>query len=62
MKIGGVSIILLLGVANMLLLTFQLMSGFHRIRVPVSVHKKTGVVLFFCAIIHGLLAALASAL
>ncbi|MBN2078184.1 MAG: hypothetical protein JW838_04410 [Spirochaetes bacterium] len=62
MKIGGVSIILLLGVVNMLLLAFQLMTGLHRIKVPIGVHKKTGVVLFFCALIHGLLAALANAL
>ena len=60
MKLFGVSIILLLGIVNLLLLAFQLLSGFHRIRVPMGVHKRTGVVLAITAVIHGLLGILAS--
>ncbi|OHD65917.1 MAG: hypothetical protein A2176_03695 [Spirochaetes bacterium RBG_13_51_14] len=61
MNIGGVSIILALGIANFLLLIFQLLSGFHKIKVPMGVHKKTGVALFIIVLIHGVLAILANA-
>lgn len=60
MKLFGVSIILLLGIVNLLLLTFQLLSGLHKIPVPLGVHKRTGVILFITATIHGLLGILAS--
>jgi hypothetical protein len=55
MTIGGVSIILIGGLVNLILLLFQLLSGLHYIKVPFGVHKKTGIVLVFCAIIHGIL-------
>ncbi len=53
------SIILVLGIANMLLVCFQLLTGMHRIRVPLGVHKKTGIALFICALLHALLALVA---
>lgn len=59
MAIGGISIILILGVVNFLLLLFQLASGLHWIKVPFGTHKKTGIALFVTATIHGLLAILA---
>ena len=59
MKIGGVSIILILGLCNFALLLFQMSSGLRWIRVPFAVHKKTGITLFIVAAIHGTLAALA---
>jgi hypothetical protein len=55
MTIGGVSIILIGGLVNLILLLFQLLSGLHYIKVPFGVHKKTGIILVFCAIIHGIL-------
>ena len=60
MQIGGISIILLLGVVNALLLLFQLLSGFRVIKVSYSIHKKTGILLFFTAFIHGALGIVAS--
>jgi hypothetical protein len=59
MKIGGISIILILGICNFVLLLWQLSSGLRWIRVPLGVHRKTGITLFIIAIIHGTLAILA---
>jgi hypothetical protein len=59
MTIGGVSIILIGGIINMALILFQLLSGLRYIKVPFGVHRKTGILLVFCAIIHGLLGFLA---
>jgi hypothetical protein len=59
MKIGGISIILILGICNFVLLLWQLSSGLRWIRVPFGVHRKTGITLFIIAIIHGTLAILA---
>ncbi len=58
--IGGVSIILLLGIANMLLVLFQLLSGLRVIRVPMGVHRKTGIALAVFAALHGILAMLSN--
>ena len=60
MTIAGVSIILILGILNFLLLLFQLFSGLHWIKVKFGVHRKTGILLFILATIHGLLGLLAS--
>lgn len=60
MKIGGVSIILLLGILNMVLILFQLSSGLRWIKVSFATHRKSGIVLFFSALIHAILAYLAS--
>jgi hypothetical protein len=58
MKIGGVSIILILGIANFLLLLFQISSGLRWVRVRMTIHRKTGITLFITALIHGTLAIL----
>lgn len=55
MTIGGVSIILIGGLVNLVLLLFQLLSGLRYIKVPFGVHRKTGILLVFSAIIHGIL-------
>ena len=60
MSIFGVSLILILGVANFILIWFQLASGRRWIKVPISVHRKTGVALVVCGTAHAALAALAS--
>ena len=60
MSIGGISIILILGTINFLLLLFQLSTGLHWINVKLGIHRKTGILLFILATIHGLLGLLAS--
>jgi hypothetical protein len=60
MKIGGVSIILILGLVNMTLILFQLSTGLRWIRVPFKMHKKTGMILFISATLHAVLAYLAN--
>ena len=58
MKIAGVSIILILGITNFILLLFQLSSGLRWVRVRMTFHRKTGITLFITAFIHGTLAIL----
>ncbi|MDF1590103.1 MAG: hypothetical protein P1P89_01205 [Desulfobacterales bacterium] len=60
MVIGGVSIILILGVVNFLLLLFQLSTGLHWVKVKFGVHRKTGILLFVVACIHGFFGILAN--
>jgi len=55
MTIGGISIILILGICNFLLVFFQLLSGLRVIKVSPKVHRKTGIALFVSALVHGLL-------
>ncbi len=62
MSIGGVSIILLLGLLNLALLGFQLATGMHWVRVPVRVHRTSGVVLVVSGVLHASLAFLAEVL
>ena len=59
MKIGGVSIILILGIINFILLLFQISSGLRWIKAPFGVHRKVGIVLFIIASVHGVLGLLA---
>lgn len=60
MMIGGVSIILILGVLNMLLILIQISTGLRWIKVPFKVHRRTGMTLFFSAALHAFLAILAN--
>ena len=60
MKIGGVSIILILGVINMILILFQLSSGLRWIKISYGIHRRTGMILFISAALHGILAYLAN--
>ncbi len=60
MTIGGVSIILLLGILNLALVMFQISSGLRWVKVPFTVHRRSGITLFFSAIIHAFLAILVS--
>jgi hypothetical protein len=60
MNIGGISVILLLGILNLLLILFQLSTGLRWIKVPFGVHKKTGVTLLISATLHAIAALLAS--
>jgi hypothetical protein len=60
MKIGGVSIILILGLLNMTLILFQLSTGLRWIKAPFRIHRRTGMLLFISATLHGILAYLAN--
>jgi hypothetical protein len=60
MKIGGISIILILGIINMALVLFQMSTGLRWIKAPFQVHKKTGVTLLFIAALHAFLAILSN--
>jgi len=46
----------ILGIVNLLLLSFQISTGLRWLKVPMRIHRKTGVTLFIVAIIHGTLA------
>jgi hypothetical protein len=59
MKIGGFSIILILGFVNIILVLFQLSTELRWITVPFRMHRKTGMTLFISAALHGILAYLA---
>lgn len=60
MTIGGVSIILILGILNFLLILFQLSTGLRWLKVPFKVHRRSGIVLLVSGTLHGLLAFLAT--
>ena len=60
MVIGGVSLILILGIINFVLLLFQLSTGLRWIKVEFGVHRKTGILLSVLAFIHGCLGILAN--
>jgi len=60
MKIGGVSIILILGFINMILILFQLSTGLRWIKVPFQVHRRSGMILFVSATLHAIFAYLAN--
>lgn len=54
------NIILLLGIGNMMLILFQLLSGLRIIKVTPKIHKKTGITLVVFAVAHAALAILAN--
>jgi len=60
MKVGGISIILLLGILNLMLVLFQMSSGLRWIRAPIGIHKRTGITLLISATLHAILAYIAS--
>jgi hypothetical protein len=60
MAIGGVSIILILGIINFILLVLQISTGKRWIKVPFGWHKKGAVALMVGVVLHALMAILAS--
>ena len=58
MNIGGFSLILILGLVNLVLVLFQLSTGMRWVKVPFKVHRTSGILLVVSAVVHGLLAAL----
>lgn len=59
MTVGGLSIILLLGMLNFMLILFQLSTGLHWFKVRFGIHRKIGIILLISSFLHGLLAYLA---
>lgn len=60
MKFGVGSIILISGVLNYGLVLFQIASGNKLIKVPIRIHRKTGILLLITATLHGILAIFAN--
>ena len=58
MTIFGISIVLILGIINLILILIQLLSGLHILKLKLGFHKATGITLFFTAALHGLFALL----
>jgi len=56
MRIGGMSLVQILGAINFMLLMFQLFSGRHWIQVKIGIHRKVGLALVVTASLHGFLA------
>ena len=59
MAIGGISVILILGIINFLLVLVQLAGGLRWVEVSFGTHKKTGILLAVTASLHGLMAIVA---
>lgn len=60
MDIGGMSIILILGILNFLLILFQMSTGLRWVKVPLGVHKRSGITLLVSATLHAVFAFLTS--
>lgn len=60
MTIAGVSIILILGIVNLILILFQAATGLRLIKVKPRVHRVSGLLLAATALVHGLMAYLAN--
>ncbi|MBA4389503.1 MAG: hypothetical protein C0399_01000 [Syntrophus sp. (in: bacteria)] len=56
MMAAGVSIILTLGVLNLLLILFQIGTGLRWIKAPFVWHKRSAMVLAASAVVHAVLA------
>ncbi len=60
MRLGGMSLVQILGLLNFMLLMFQLFSGRHWIQVKIGIHRKVGLALVVTASLHGFLAMVAA--
>jgi len=47
-----------LGIINLVLVWFQISSGRRWLKVPITVHRKTGIALVISGTVHGVLAML----
>ncbi|MDH7513642.1 MAG: hypothetical protein HPY46_02105 [Candidatus Aminicenantes bacterium] len=56
MTIAGVSIVLLLGIVNLILVVFQVSTGKKWVKVHFAWHRRLGLLLLFTALIHAVLA------
>jgi len=53
-------IVIILGILNLSLVFFQMITGYHLVKVRIRIHKICGWILAFSAVIHGLLAVFAT--
>lgn len=60
MKIFGLNIIQLLGILNLILLLYQLMSGLRFFKFSFKIHKFSGILLVISAVFHAILAFMVS--
>lgn len=60
MTIAGLSLILILGIVNLLLIIFQISTGKRWLRVDFNWHRRLGKVLLLTAVLHAVLALLAA--
>lgn len=56
MTLAGISIVLILGIINLLLVLFQVSTGKKWLKVKFTWHRRLGVLLLFTAIVHAILA------
>jgi hypothetical protein len=56
MTIAGVSLVLILGIVNLILIIFQVSTGKKWVKVHFAWHRRLGLVLLLTAIAHGVLA------
>ncbi|MCJ7683059.1 MAG: hypothetical protein MUO68_02060 [Desulfobacteraceae bacterium] len=59
MSVGNVSIILILGILNLILILFQLCTGMRWIKVSFKTHRRSGIILIISAVLHAVLAFIA---
>jgi len=60
MTIGGISLVLILGIINLVLVLFQVSTGKKWLKVNFLWHRRLGVVLLLTAVVHAVLAYLFS--
>ncbi len=56
MTIGGISLVLILGIINLVLVLFQVSSGKKWLKVNFIWHRRLGVLLLLTATVHAVLA------
>lgn len=56
MTVAGISLVLILGLINLVLVLFQVGSGKRWLKVNFTWHRRLGVVLLLTAVLHAVLA------
>lgn len=60
MTIAGLSLVLIFGIINLLLVLFQISTGKKWLKVKFAWHRRLGILLLFTALVHAILAYLTS--
>lgn len=56
MRLAGISLVLLLGMVNLILILFQVSTGKKWLKINFSWHRRLGVLLLLTALAHAVLA------
>lgn len=56
MIIAGISLVLLLGIVNLILILFQVSTGKKWVKIHFTWHRRLGVLLLLTALVHAILA------